>query len=94
VSLAARHGIPTIYFRSDFAKSGSLISCGPSLAPAMRTVGGYIGQLLKGARPGDLAVQQSTGFELVINLEAAKAPGLAISRSVLGSADEAIDEDR
>jgi ABC-type uncharacterized transport system substrate-binding protein len=91
ITLAARHGLPANFDRKEIAIDGGLMSYGMNNFDMYRQVGIYTGQILKGAKPADLSVQQPTKVELVVNLKTAKSLGLEVPTSVLLSADEVIE---
>jgi putative ABC transport system substrate-binding protein len=91
VLLTTRHAIPTVFAFREFVTAGGLMSYGADLRAAYRLQGTYVGQILKGAKPADLPVQQATKVELVINLQAAKVLGISVPLPLLGRADEVIE---
>ena len=91
VSLTAQHRMPAIYYVRGFVDAGGLIAYGNSIADMYLLVGNYVGRILKGEKPAELPVQESTKFELVINLKTAKALGVEIPISMQLLADEVLE---
>jgi putative ABC transport system substrate-binding protein len=90
-TLATKHRLPVIFGFRQPVEAGGFMSYGPDFADLLRRVGVYVDKILAGANPGDLPVEQPTKFELVINLKAAKALGLAVPAAVLARADQVIE---
>src|SRR5262249_9817196 len=88
--LASKDRLPTMYWARHYTDEGGLMSYGPNFGDLMRRSAGYVDKILKGAKPGDLPIEQPTKFELVVNLKTAKALGLTIPESILLRADEVI----
>jgi putative tryptophan/tyrosine transport system substrate-binding protein len=91
IALAARYGVPAIYYDRIFSESGGLISYGSDFVEQFRQAAGDIDRILKGAKPADLPIQTPTKFELIINVKTAKALGLTVPPLMLGRADNVIE---
>jgi putative ABC transport system substrate-binding protein len=88
---AAQNNLPTVYWLSDYARDGGLLSYGPDQVETYRRAATYVDRILRGARPAELPVQLPTKFEMVVNLKTAKALGLTVPQSILLRADEVIE---
>jgi putative ABC transport system substrate-binding protein len=91
VALAARYGVPAIYFKREFTQAGGLIAFGPDYDEGVVPAAGYIDRILKGEKPGNLPVQAPTKFDLIINLKTAKSLGLEVPLLFQQTADEVIE---
>jgi putative ABC transport system substrate-binding protein len=90
-ALTVRHSMPAMFARREGAAAGGLASYSSDDASARRVAGSYVGRILKGEKPGDVPVQQSTKVDLVLNLKTAKALGITVPLPLLGLADEVIE---
>jgi putative ABC transport system substrate-binding protein len=92
VDLAAKSRLPAVYSFKNYVDAGGLMSYGPNVRDMSRRAATYVDRILKGAKPGDLPVEQPATFELVINLKTAKTLGLTIPQSLLGRADQVVEK--
>jgi putative ABC transport system substrate-binding protein len=90
-ALAVKHRLPTVYGSSEYAEAGGLIAYGADLADGFRKAPVFVDKILKGARPGDLPIEQATKIRLTVNLKTAKALGLTIPAHLLARADDTIE---
>jgi ABC-type uncharacterized transport system substrate-binding protein len=90
IAMAAKHRLPAMYNLRDFVDAGGLMCYAPDTVAQFRRAADYVDKILKGAKPGDLPIEQPTKFELVVNLKTAKALGITIPESILLRADEVI----
>jgi putative ABC transport system substrate-binding protein len=91
ISAAARYNVPAVYSQSDLARDGGLLSYGPDFVDSWRRAATYVDRILRGEKPGDLPVQFPTKYEMIVNLKAAKALGLAVPPLMVTRADEVIE---
>jgi len=91
VALASRYRIPAAYDSRSYVEAGGLVSYGTNLSDTWRQAGTYVGRILKGEKPSDLPIIQEARYEMVINLKAAKALGLAFSPGLLATTDDVIE---
>ena len=91
LTLALGARLPTIFSTRDFVRAGGFMSCGPNYSDLFRRSADYVDKILRGAKPGDIPVEQPTRFELVLNLTTAKALGLTIPQQFVLRADEVIE---
>jgi len=90
-ALAVRHAVPAIYQFREFVSAGGLMSYGTTVVDTYRPLGVYTGRILKGEKPAELAVQQATKLELIINMKTAKTLGIPVPLPLIGRADEVIE---
>src|SRR5262249_25700112 len=88
---AARNNVPAVYWLSDFARAGGLLSYGTDAVDIFRRAATYVDRILRGEKPSELPIQLPTKFEMIVNLKTAKALGLAVPQSILLRADEVIE---
>jgi putative ABC transport system substrate-binding protein len=91
VALAAKYRMPAIYPEREYADEGGLLAYSQNVSDQFRHAAGHVDKILKGAKPADLPIEQSTKFEMVVNLKTAKALGLTIPPAILARADEVIE---
>ena len=91
ITAAARNNVPAVYWQSDFARDGGLLSYGVDGVDLFRRAASYVDRILRGEKPGDLPVQLPTKFEMAVNLKTAKALGLAVPPSIMLRATEVIE---